>query len=164
MAGEGADHTGDHAVLGEHQLDGGAVVVGGVGGLIHAGQAGDRAERIAAQGAHLQAKDHIALEAALEAGGRVAGEHAARVDNRHAVAQLLGLGHVVGGEQHGAGGLCGHPALHKGAQLARGAHIQAERRLVEEDHLWVGEEAAHDIHLLAQAGGEVGALGVGAVG
>jgi beta-lactamase regulating signal transducer with metallopeptidase domain len=52
---------------------------------------------------------------------------------------------------------------HELAHLAAGADIQAQRRLIQEDDLRVGDEAAHDIHLLAQAGGQVGRLGVGAV-
>ena len=96
----------------------------------------------------------LALDALLQLGRRADGQDPAVVDDRDAVAQLVGLGHVVGGQEDrpaGHGGLPGEDQLTDGAG---GGHVQAERRLVEEEDPRVVEQAASEVHLLALAGRE----------
>ncbi|MCK7516214.1 MAG: hypothetical protein MZV64_00040 [Ignavibacteriales bacterium] len=111
----------------------------------------------------LDLEDRIALQVVLQVGGGVAGEHASLVDDRHAVAQFLGFDHVMGGQQQCAEFVCIQPAADQLADVARRAHVQAQGRLVEEEHFGVGQESAHDVHLLPQARREVGRFRVDAV-
>ena len=74
------------------------------------------------------------------------------IDDRDAVAELVGLGHVVGREQD-------RPARHRRlpfhdelANPTRGRHVQAQGRLIEEQDPGVVEEAPGHVHLLALAG------------
>ncbi len=76
------------------------------------------------------------------------------VDDGDALAQLVGLGHVVGRQQHrpaGDGRLPGDDQL---ADRSGGGDVEAERRLVEEQDPRVVEQAAREVHLLALAGGQ----------
>ena len=76
------------------------------------------------------------------------------VDDRDPVAELVGLGHVVGRQQDRPardGRLPGEDQL---ADRAGGGHVEAERRLVEEEDPRVVEQAAGEVHLLALAGRE----------
>ena len=88
----------------------------------------------------------------LSSAGRAEGQDPAVVDDRDAVAQLVGLGHVVGREEDrppGHGRLPGEDQL---ADRAGGGDVEAERRLVEEEDPRVVEQAAGEVHLLALAG------------
>ena len=77
------------------------------------------------------------------------------VDDRDPLAQLVGLGHVVGREQDRPAGR--RRAFQSSDELADGAgggDVEAERRLVEEQDPRVVEQAAGEVHLLALAGGQ----------
>jgi hypothetical protein len=69
------------------------------------------------------------------------------------LAELVGLGHVVGREQHGPAGHGGLPGEHELPDGPRRRHVEAERRLVEEQDPRV-VQAAGEVHLLALAGGQ----------
>ena len=90
----------------------------------------------------------------MSSAGRADGQDPAAVDDRDPVAQLVGLGHVVGREEDRPardGRLPGEDQL---ADRASGGDVQAERRLVEEEDPRVVEQAAREVHLLALAGRE----------
>ena len=117
----------------------------------------------AVQRADFEVKYGLTAQSLLEIGRRIAGEHSAMVDDGHTVAKIFGFGHVVCGEKHGAVRFCGDPIPDKLPDVPAGADIEAQRRLVQEDHLGHGQKATHDIHLLPQTGGEVRCFGVGAI-
>ena len=88
----------------------------------------------------------------LSSAGRADGEDPAVVDDGDPLAQLVGLGHVVGREQDRPAGDGGLPVDDQLADGAGGGHVEAERRLVEEQDPRVVEQAAGEVHLLALAG------------
>ena len=129
-----------------------AVVLGRGGGRAHDPGQALEGRRPAVEPIELEAEDRLALDALLELVGRAEGEDPAVVDDRDPVAQLVGLGHVVGRQED-------RPARDRGLpgedQLADGAgrgHVEAEGRLVEEEDPRVVEEAPGEVHLLALAG------------
>jgi len=69
----------------------------------------------------------------------------------------------MGGQQERTAPVLVNPLAYKSAHIPRRANIQAESRLIKKKHGRVSHKAAYDVHLLAQAGAEVAALGVGAV-
>ena len=76
------------------------------------------------------------------------------VDDGDPLAELVGLGHVVGREQDGPPGDRGLPGGDQLAHGAGGGDVEAERRLVEEQDPRIVEQAAREVHLLALAGRE----------
>jgi len=46
------------------------------------------------------------------------------------------------------------------ADVPRRLHVQADRGLVQEQHVGVGQQAPHDVHLLAHARGELAGAAV----
>jgi hypothetical protein len=92
------------------------------------------------------------LDRATQRRGAVVREHLAAVDDRDAVAQLVRLGHVMSGQQHGAAGPLSHPLGNERPQPARGVDVHAEGRLVQEQHLRVAHEPAGEVHPLALPG------------
>ena len=74
------------------------------------------------------------------------------VDDGDPLAQLVGLGHVVGRQQDRPAGHGRLPREDQLADLAGGGDVEAERRLVEEQDPRVVEQAAREVHLLALAG------------
>src|SRR5437660_8349242 len=66
--------------------------------------------------------------------GRARGDEAPVVDHGDAVGHAIRFVHVVGGEEHGHA-LGGSEALHMGPHLIAALRIEAERRLVEKQHL-----------------------------
>ena len=88
-------------------------------------------------------------DARLQLLRRALGDDPAVGDHGDPVAQRVGLEHVVRGQQHRLAG-AGEPAIVR-AQLARAHRVDADRRLVEEDHRRVVEQAAGDVQPLAHA-------------
>ena len=76
------------------------------------------------------------------------------VDDRDPVAQLVGLGHVVGREEDRPARDRGLPGEDELADRTGRGNVEAERRLVEEEDPRVVEQAAGEVHLLALAGRE----------
>ncbi len=70
-------------------------------------------------------------------------------DDRDPVAERVRLEHVVRREEHGLAG--GPETEDRLPQLARADRVDADRRLVEEDHGWVVEEPAGDVEPLPHA-------------
>ena len=122
-------------------------------GVDDAGQAGQR-RRSGRQTVDLEAEDRLALDAALELGRRARGEDPAVVDDGDVLAQLVGLGHVVGREEDRAAWDGGPPLDDQLADRPGGGDVEAERRLVEEEDPGVVEQAAGKVHLLSLAGRE----------
>ena len=84
--------------------------------------------------------------------GRVQRDDLALDEKRDAIAQLVGLLHVVRGEDDRGAAL--RQVGDDPVQVARGARIQSARRLVEEEHLRVVEQRPREQQPLAHAGGE----------
>ena len=112
------------------------------------------AREAAIEPVELDPEDRLALDAALQLGRRADGQDPAAVDDRDPLAQLIGLGHVVGREQHRPTGHRRAPVEDELADPARRRDVQAQRRLVEEQDPWVVQQPAGDVHLLALAGGQ----------
>ena len=74
--------------------------------------------------------DPVAAELVLELRRRALGDHAAVVDDRDPVGELVGLLEVLGGQQHGRPFVGERP--HGAPHLVAPARVQARRRLVEE--------------------------------
>ena len=91
--------------------------------------------------------------ALLNLARRADGDDAALVDDGHAVAELLGLLDVVGGEQDGA--LLAAEVLHQLVNLQARLRIEAGRRLVEEQHLRIVEEREGQRQALLLAAGKL---------
>jgi hypothetical protein len=124
----------ERAVLGEDEVhrDGllrlrRGVAVARRDGADDARQAGEDG-RPAVEPVELEAEDRLALDPPLQLVRRPDGEDPAVVDDGEALAQLLGLGHVVGGQEDrptGHGRLPVHDEL---ADDARRGDVEAERR------------------------------------
>ena len=88
--------------------------------------------------------DELATEAPQQGGRRVERDDLTRVDDRDAVAEPLRLVEVVRGQQdrHLAAGAqaCDHVE-----QLVPDARVEADRRLVEEEHLRLREQRTRDL-------------------
>ena len=88
-------------------------------------------------------------DAALQLARRALADDPALRDHGDAVAQRVGLEHVVRRQQHR---LAGRDQVgDRRAQLARADRVDADRRLVEEDHLGVVQDPARDVQPLAHA-------------
>ena len=127
------------------------LVAAGEGRADDAGQAAKRADA-AVEPVELEPEDRLALDAPLQLVGRAEGEDPAVVDDRDPVAQLVGLGHVVGRQEDGPAGDGRLPGEDELADGAGGGDVEPERRLVEEEDPRVVEQAAGEVHLLALAG------------
>ena len=127
-------------------------------GAARRGDAVDSAQLVEQRraGRHVDVESRVRRDRRLELGRRARRDDAPAVDDGDAVAELVRLGHVVRGEDHGARGILGHPASHLAAHVARGADVERDCRLVEEQHARVGDEAADQVHLLAHAARELG--------
>ncbi len=79
----------------------------------------------------------------------VEGDDSAFVDDGHPLAQRIGLEHVVRREQDRL--VLGLQIADHLAHLARPYRIQADRRLVEEEHLRVVQQRAGDVQALHHA-------------
>ena len=106
----------------------------------------------AGESIELEPEDRLALDPALELGRAADRQDPAAIDDRDPLAQLVGLGHVVGGQQDGPAGHRRAPADHQLADRAGGRDVQAQGGLVEEEDPRVVEQAAGEVHLLALAG------------
>src|SRR6185312_3178720 len=83
--------------------------------------------------------DHgAAAEALAELPGAALGDDAAAAQDRHAVGQVLGLVHVVGGEEDGLAERL--QALDHVPSLTAGGRVEAGGRLVEEDQVGVADD------------------------
>ena len=87
--------------------------------------------------------------AAGELGDRALGDDAAAVDDRRDVAGLLDLVEQVRGEQHRAALV--DELADQAADLEDAGRVEAVHRLVEDQQLGVGEQAAGDAEALAHA-------------
>ena len=87
-----------------------------------------------------------------ERAGRPLGDDAAAVHHHEPVAQLLGLVHVVGGEDQADALLL--EAVEPVPQGVAGLRVEARRRLVEQQQLRLVDEAARDGEPALQAPGE----------
>jgi len=105
-----------------------------------------------ADAAHAEVVDDVAADAGFEGGGGVFDEDFAVVDDGEAVAEFVGLFHVMGGEDHGdalaAKALDGLP--HGDAALG----IEASGGLVEEEDLGMVGDGAGDLETLREASAE----------
>ena len=114
-----------------------------------------------ADAAHAEVVDVVAADGGFEGGGGVFDEDLAVVDDGEAVAERVGLFHVVGGEDDGdafaAEGLDGVP--HGDAAL----RIEAGAGLVEEEDLGAMGDGAGDLQALREAAAERLRIGGGAV-
>src|SRR6202043_1896921 len=92
-------------------------------GDARSGHATDRPQRIeqAAARGELEIHDRIPLDLLLELGRRSLGHDAAAIDDRHPVAELIGLHHVVGRQDDGATRVFRHPAAYLVAPIPREA-------------------------------------------
>ncbi len=89
----------------------------------------------------------------LELGGGADRDDAAVIDHGDAMRHAVGLVHVVRGEEHGdALGLV--EPLDVRPHLVAALRIEAERRLVEEEHARGVEQAARDLEPAAHPAGE----------
>ena len=89
----------------------------------------------------------------MSSAGRALRDDLAVVDDGHAVAEALGLLHVVRRQQdRAAGGLVGGDAL---PELEAALRVEPRRRLVEKEDLRVARERAGDGEPLALAAGEL---------
>ncbi len=101
---ERPDDTAQRGVVDEDEVDGHGLAIdrpaldGGLLGRYHAGQGGE-GRRAALESIELEAEDGLALDPLLELVRRADGEDPAMVDDGDPVAQLVRLGHVVGGQQ-----------------------------------------------------------------
>ena len=106
--------------------------------------------------------DLLGADGAFEGGGGVFDEDLAVVDDGDAVAEFVGLFHVVGGEDDGDAFLAeaadGVP--HGDAAL----RVEAGAGLVEEEDLGAVGDGAGDLDALGEAAGELGGVGLGALG
>src|SRR2546422_5685772 len=159
-AAQRSDDRTERRVVGQGQVDddrlarlAGALVRGRGGGAQDAGQTSERS-RATVEPVELEPKDGLALDAPLELGRAAEGKDPTVVDDRDPIAQLIGLGHVVGRQEDRPAGHGGLPGEDQLADRAGGTDIQAERRLVEKEDPRVVEQAAGEVHLLALAGRE----------
>jgi hypothetical protein len=105
-----------------------------------------------ADAAHAEVVDDVAADAGFEGGGGVFDEDLAVVDDGEAIAELVGLFHVMRGEDDGdalaAKALDGFP--HGDAALG----IEASGGLVEEEDLGMVGDGAGDLETLREASAE----------
>ena len=128
QAAERADDAAERPVVDEHEvdLDGLARIgaVGRAGAAVrrgradHAGHPGEGAGP-PVEPVELEPEDRLALDAPLELGRRADRQDPAVVDDRDPLAQLVGLGHVVGREEDRPARDRGLPAGHELADGAR---------------------------------------------
>jgi hypothetical protein len=155
----GGDDLGQHAVaLGED-----ADAVGHFLGVGDAGDGGQRLQEDFAAGLIFEVEfvDFFGSDGGLEGGGGILHEDFAVVDDGDAVAELVGLFHVVGGEDDGDAFL---------AELAdglphgeSGLGVQAGGGLVEEEDFGPVGDGAGDLDALGEPAGELRGIGGGAV-
>ena len=112
--------------------------------------------------AEVEFVDLLGADGAFERGGCVLDEDLAVVDDGDAVAEFVGLLHVVGGEDDGdslfAQAADGVP--HGDAAL----RVEAGAGLVEEEHLGAMGDGAGDLDALGEAARELRRVGAGALG
>src|SRR2546428_213859 len=105
------------------------------GELVHGG--------CAARSVRQRELDHVLrAERGDELAWRAQRDHLAVVHDRHAVAQALGLFHVMGGQEHAAA-----PSPEGGddvPQLATGLRVETRGRLVEKQELGTAHQGARD--------------------
>ena len=100
-----------------------------------------------AEGFHFDHRE--VLHHFLQLGRRIHGHDIALVDHRDALAQRIGFEHVVRGEQDGL--VLVLQVAHHLAQLAGAHRVEADSRLVEEEHLGVVDQRAGDVQALLHA-------------
>ena len=131
----------------QRDVDGGADGEGVVAGDALARAATRRRRRHVAVDAQLE---ELAAQAGEQRGGAVQGDDAALVHDGDAVAELLGLVEVVGGEQD-RHARPGPQAGDEVEQLVADARVEADGGLVEEQHLRVGDQRPGDLEPAALA-------------
>src|SRR5205807_6353785 len=98
---------------------------------------------------HLELDDTDVFDALLETGGCPFGDDHPFVYHGDPVANLVGLEHVVGGEEDGLPAL--EEAAHQDAKLARANRVETDGGLVQEQHLRVIQQAASQVQALFHA-------------
>ena len=107
----------------------------------------------ATAGSRRELDDVRRVQARDQLGRRALRDDPAVVHDRDAVAETLGLLHVVRRQQDGApGGLEARDVL---PELQAALRVEARRRLVEEEHLRIARQRAGDREPLALAAGEL---------
>ena len=96
---------------------------------------------------------------AISSRGRAQRDDLALVDDRDAVAEPLGLVHVVGRQHDGAAAV--PQVADDFPELAAGLRVEPRRRLVEEEHLGIADQGDRDGQPLLLAAGELLDEGVG---
>jgi len=130
---------------------------------LHAGQCAPEFQGcflVVAAGVEL---DHVmAAQAFDQFSGGAFSDDLAMIDNGEAVAEALGLVHVMRGEEHSAASLL------KGAddlpELAAALGIEAGGGLVEKENFWIADQSGGDCETLALATGKLANPGVGFLG
>ena len=82
-------------------------------------------------GSEAEFKDGVLLHLPFQIGRRVARKDLPLIDDCKSVAKFVRLGHVMGGEQHGAIRLLADPFLDESPDGTRTRHVEAEGRLVD---------------------------------
>ena len=95
--------------------------------------------------------------AVLNLARRADGDDAAFVDDGHAVAELLGLFDVVGGEQDGA--LLAAQVQHELVDFEARLRVEPGGGLVEEEHLGIVEQGQRQGEALFLSAGELARIG-----
>jgi hypothetical protein len=95
--------------------------------------------------------EHVASEAVLEPVGRALGDDAPGVQDDDPAGQVLGLIHVLGGEQDGRA--VGHESLDEPPQLVARSRVEPGGRLVKEQHRRPADEARGQVEAAPHAAG-----------
>lgn len=112
----------------------------------HSRQFPDAVQVLVGRPVRLNLQDVALLHPGLEpVRGAERPDRAAR-DHRDPVAQLVGLGHVMGGEQDG--GATGPQIGDRTAQIARRHRVDTDGRLVEEEDIGLVQQTAGDVQTL----------------
>ena len=97
---------------------------------------------IGIEGARSHADAYGGVKAANECGRRVEFENLAGVHDRHAVAERLGLVHVMRRQDGGAPGVV--ESAEQTPEIAAGLRVKPRGRLIEEHHVGIMDQRASD--------------------
>ena len=111
----------------------------------------DRGQHVVGHAEGLDLDHAPGADQALELGGSALGDELAGADHRDPVAQLVGLEHVVRGQQDRLALLA--QQRDRGAQLTGPDRVDPDRGLVEEEDVRVVQEPSRDVQPLAHASG-----------
>ena len=106
---------------------------------------------VARRASQPQFPDRLAQQLARELVARAFGHHQPVADDHNSVGQLLGLGQVVGRQQHGSPRRA--QLADRVAHSARTVRVHCSGRLIQEQHLWIVDQRADQGDLLLHAFG-----------